>query len=93
MYPLTIDHSKVIGVNAIEYNSIIGQDNSYIDYCGYQEFSLNERVIIKCTRIDTSKTVGQPIIRYIVNITNRFALQSDDYSCRLSLSPFNPVRS
>ena len=93
MYPISIDHSKVISVNALEYNSVIGRDSSYIDYCGYQEFSANERVIIKCTRMDSGQTVDLPIIRYIVGITNRYALQSDDYTCRLSLSPFNPVRS
>jgi hypothetical protein len=87
----TTDKLRVIRVNAMEFDQICGQDSSYLNYCGCQQFEIGDRVMIRQFSVNKDEFTGFEVSRYIIDITNRFALQSDDYSCRLRLSPFNPV--
>jgi len=80
---------EIIRVNAIEFDAICGHDSSYVYYCGHFEFKIGDRVLIRQYSVNKDEYTGSEVSRFIVDITNRFALQSDDYSCRLRLSPFN----
>jgi hypothetical protein len=74
----------------MEFDKICGHDQAYLDYCGGIPFEIGDRVLIRQYSITEDVFTGFEVSRFIVDVTNRFALHSDDYSCRLKLSPFNP---
>lgn len=84
----TLDQLKVIRVNAIEFNAIFGHEYSFLSYCGSISFEVGDSVVIRQYSVTEDVFSGLEIQRYVIEVTDRYSLYSDDYSCRLKLSPF-----
>jgi hypothetical protein len=82
---------RVVKVNAIEFESICGHDSSYLHYCGNLHFDVGDQVCIRHCSVGMELFSGMQVSRYVTEVSNRYALQSDDYACLLRLSPFNPL--